>query len=431
MTSLLIRNAAELVTVAGPDAPRAGAEQGRLEIIKDGAVYCEGERIVAVGATQQLLRKFPKAKKAKLVIDATGRSVIPGLVDCHAHPVFAGDRSDEYAMRLAGKSYREILAAGGGILKSVEHTRAATHAELLAGLRARLDAALALGTTTLEAKTGYGLDERTERKMLEVIASARGLSNPSLKKGGQARRLSGKSSKHPVDLVPTLLFAHAVPQGWTADDLADLAADATPRLAPLAEFVDVFCEKGIFDVEQSRRVLQAGKDAGLKVKVHADEMCLLGGAKLAASLKAVGADHLLYADDESIVAMRDAGTIAVFLPGTPFVLRVAYAEARRWIAGNVPVAVGSDLNPNCYCESLPFAFTLAVYEMKMTPAEALVAVTINAAAAICREKEIGSLAPGKLADLVVLHGPSYLHLGYHIGGNPVKAVVKRGKVVVE
>ncbi|MBI3831882.1 MAG: imidazolonepropionase [Planctomycetes bacterium] len=427
MTSLLIRNAAELVTVAGPDAPRAGAEQGKLEIIKDGAVYCEGERIVAVGPTNQLLRKYPKAKKAKRTIDAAGHAVIPGLVDCHAHPVFAGDRCDEYAMRLAGKSYREILAAGGGILKSVEHTRAATHAELLAGLRARLDAALALGTTTLEAKTGYGLDERTERKMLEVIASARGRSNPPLKKGRQG----GEKKGHPIDLVPTLLFAHAVPQGWTADDLADLAVDATPRLAPLAEFVDVFCEKGIFDVEQSRRVLQAGKDAGLQVKVHADEMCLLGGAKLAASLKAVSADHLLYADDESIVALRDAGTIAVFLPGTPFVLRVAYAEARRWIAGNVPVAVGSDLNPNCYCESLPFAFALSVYEMKLTPAEALVAVTINAAAAIRREKEIGSLAPGKLADIAILHGPSYLHLGYHIGGNPVQAVVKRGKVVVE
>ncbi|MCW8131156.1 MAG: imidazolonepropionase [Planctomycetota bacterium] len=418
--SLLIRNAAELVTVAGPDAARAGAEQGRLEIIPDGAVYCEGERIVSVGRTNLLLRNFPEARKAKRVINARGRAVVPGLVDCHAHPVFAGDRSDEYAMRLAGRTYREILEAGGGILKTVRHTCEATHAELLAGLRARLDAALALGTTTLEAKTGYGLDEPTERKMLEVIADAAG----RLK----ARRGRSGPGRHAVDLAPTLLHAHAVPQGMTADEVAEAAVEAVPRLAPLAEFVDVFCEKGIFGVEQSRRVLQAGKDAGLKVKVHADEMCLLGGAKLAAELGGVSADHLLHADDAGIAAMREAGTIAVFLPGTPFVLRIAYADARRWISAGVPVAVGSDLNPNCYCESLPFSFALAVYEMKMTPAEALVAVTINAAAAICRAKEIGSLAPGKLADIVVLHGPSYLHLGYHIGGNPVRTVVKRGRI---
>lgn len=422
MTSLLIRNAAELVTVAGPDAARAGVAQGDLQIIKDGAVYCEGERLVAVGRTKNILQKFPRARKAARVIDATGRAVLPGLVDCHAHPVFAGDRSDEYAMRLQGKTYREILEAGGGILKSVRHTRAASQKELLANLRARLDAALALGTTTMEAKTGYGLDEVTERKLLEVIATAAGRGV----KGGAGKQ---KQPKHSVDLVPTLLHAHAVPQGMTADEVVAEAVAATPRLAPWTEFVDVFCEKGIFDVAQSRRVLQAGQAAGLKVKVHADEMCLLGGAKLSAELGGVSADHLLFADDEGIAAMRQAGTIAVFLPGTPFVLRIPYAEARRWIAAGVPVAVGSDLNPNCYCESLPFSFALAVYEMKMTPAEALVAVTINAAAAICREQEIGSLVPGKLADLLILHGPSHLHLGYHIGGNPVRTVIKRGRVV--
>ncbi|HYF50674.1 MAG TPA: amidohydrolase family protein, partial [Planctomycetota bacterium] len=211
----------------------------------------------------------------------------------------------------------------------------------------------------------------------------------------------------------------------------EAAEAATPKLAKLARFVDVFCERGIFEIEQSRRVLEAGKRAGLTVKVHADEMCLLGGAKLAAELGAISADHLLFTDDETIAAMKRAGTIAVLLPGTPFVLRIAYAQARRFIDAGVPVAIGSDLNPNCYCESLPFAFALSVYEMKMTPAEALTAVTINAAAAIGLEKKIGSLTPGKLADIVILKGPSYLHLGYHVGGNPVKTVIKRGRIVAE
>jgi imidazolonepropionase len=412
-TTLLIRNAAQLVTVDGADKARAGIAQGQLEIIEDGAVFCEGERIVDVGATDDVLKRNRKAKSATKVIDANGRAVIPGLIDCHAHPVFAGDRSDEYAMRLAGKTYRQVYEAGGGILKSVRHTREASPAELLKGLRERLDAALTMGTTTMEAKTGYGLDENTEAKMLEVIHAA-----------------NVGPKRHAVDLVPTLLFAHAVPQGMTADQVVDAAVAAMLKLARLAEFVDVFCEKGIFSVAQSRKVLSAGKNAGLGVKVHADEMCLLGGAKLAAELGAVTADHLLYTDDKSIAAMKKAGTIAVFMPGTPFVLRVAYADARRWIKAGVPVAIGSDLNPNCYSESLPFAFALSVYEMKMTPAEALVAMTINAAAAIRREKEVGSLKPGKLADIVLLKGPSYLHLGYHIGGNPVHSVIKRGKVVV-
>ena len=410
--TLLIHNCAQLVTLSGPDAARCGAEQGRIEVIEDGAVYCAGERIVAAGVADAVFKAHPEAEDADSALDAAGRAVIPGLVDSLAHPVFAGDRSDEYALRLAGKSYREILAGGGGILKTVRHTRDASQVELLSGLRERLDRALALGTTTLEAKSGYGLDERTERKMLEAI------------------RLAGRGlGRHPVDLVPTLLFAHAVPQGMTADEMVAAAVAATPKLAKLAEFVDVFCERGIFSVEQSRKVLAAGKKAGLTVKVHADEMCLLGGAKLAAELGAVSADHLLFTDDESIAAMKRAGAIAVLLPGTPFVLRVPYADARRWIAAGVPVAVGSDLNPNCYCESLPFAFALSVYEMKMTPAEALVSVTINAAAAIQREKEIGSLQPGKLADIVILKGPSYLHLGYHLGGNPVQTVIKRGAVV--
>lgn len=412
MATLLIRNAAELVT-AEAAAPQAGLHQGRVASIFDGAVYCADERIVDVGTTDDVLKRNPDAATADQVINASGRAVIPGLVDCHAHPVFAGDRSDEYAMRLAGKSYREILASGGGILKSVRHTRDASNNELLEGLRERLDRALAIGTTTMEAKTGYGLDEPTERKMLEVIRAA-----------GEG------SGRHPVDLAPTLLFAHAVPLDMTADQMADAAVAATPSLVSLAEFVDVFCEKGIFEIEQSRKVLEAGKAAGLKIKVHADEMCLLGGAKLGAELGAVSADHLLYADDEGIAEMRKAGTVAVFLPGTPFVLREAYPDARRWIDGNVPVALATDLNPNCYCESLPFIFTLAVYEMKMTPAEALVAITLNAAAAISREKEIGSLEAGKLADIVVLKGPSYLHLGYHIGGNPVHTVIKRGRKVV-
>jgi len=409
---LLIRNARQLVTVAGPDAARCGQAQGRLEIIEDGAVLCEGERIVDVGETDDIMSRHKIAVQSATVIDATGHAVMPGLVDCHAHPVFAGDRSDEYAMRLAGGTYREIHDSGGGILKTVRQVREATPAELLIGLRERLDQALALGTTTMEAKSGYGLDESNEAKMLEVIRAA-----------------NFGPKRHAVDLVPTLLFAHAVPPGSSADDLIGAAVRATPKLARLAAFVDVFCERGIFSVAQARQVLDAGKKAGLRIKVHADEMSLLGGARLAAELGGISADHLLFTDDKSIAAMKKAGTIAVLLPGTPFVLRLKYAEARRFIEAGVPVAVGSDLNPNCYCESLPFAFALSVYEMKMTPAETVIAMTINAAAAIQRENEIGSLKKGKLADVVILKGPNYLHLGYHIGGNPVKSVIKRGVVM--
>jgi imidazolonepropionase len=393
---------------------RSGLAQGQFEIIENGAVLCCGDRIVDVGTTRDVLRRNRAVIAKAKIIDASGRAVIPGLVDCHAHPVFAGDRSDEYAMRLAGKTYREILESGGGILKTVRATRAATKAQLLSSLRERLDSALRLGTTTMEAKTGYGLDEITEKKMLQVIAAV----NANDKNGVKA---------HPIDLVPTLLFAHAIPPDRTAEQMVLAAETATPKLAKWAKFVDVFCERGIFSVEQSRRVLEAGRRAGLRVKVHADEMCLLGGAKLAAELNAISADHLLFTDDETIAAMKRSGTIAVLLPGTPFVLRIAYAQARRWIDAGVPVAIGSDLNPNCFCESLPFAFALAVYEMKMTPAEALCGITYNAAAAIGLEQEIGSLEHGKQADIVILNGYSYLHLGYHVGGNPVRTVIKRGR----
>ena len=433
MASLFIHSASQLATLNGPNGPRAGSAQGEIGLIENGAVYCEGQRIVDAGPTDLVRSRHPESIDAETTIDAAGHAVLPGLVDCHAHPVFAGDRSDEYAMRLAGKSYREILASGGGILKSVRLTRQATHAELAGGLHQRLNAALLLGTTTMEAKSGYGLDEPTERKILEVIRTAGVPPASPILAGGNSSLPSREPRSfpcHPIDLVPTLLFAHAIPTGMSAGQMVEASIVALSGLAPLAEFIDVFCEKGIFEIEQSRKILEAGKHAGLKVKVHADEMCLLGGARLAASLGAVSADHLLFADDEGIADMRRSGAIAVFLPGTPFVLRVAYADARRWITGQVPVALGSDLNPNCYCESLPFAFALAVYEMKMTPAEALVAVTINAAAAICRENEIGSIAHGKLADIVILKGPSYLHLGYHAGGNPVDTVIKRGRLVV-
>jgi imidazolonepropionase len=413
MHTLLVRNAAQLATVGGPDAARSGEAQGRVEVIEDGAVYCQGERIVSVGSTPDVLARHPEAATATRVIDASKHAVIPGLVDCHAHPVFAGDRSDEYVLRLQGKSYQDVLAAGGGILKTVRFTRMATARELLRDLRCRLSVALSLGTTTMEAKSGYGLDEPTELKMLKVIRHAR-----------------DGSRRHAVDLVPTLLFAHCVPQGMNAEEMVEASYSATPALAELAEFADVFCEDGFFNVDQSRRILEAGRRAGLALKVHADEMSLLGGAKLAASLGAVSADHLLHTDDESIQAMKQAGTIAVLLPATPFVMGLKYAEARRWIASGVPVAVGSDFNPNCHCLSLPFAFALSVYQMKMTPAEALTAVTINAAAALKREKEIGSLAPGKLADIVILKGSSYAYLGYDIGSNPVQTVIKRGRIVV-
>ena len=389
-----------------------------LGIIQDGAVAVQGDRIALVGSSEEVLGQVEGHAR---LIDASGKVVMPGFVDPHTHLVFAGARAAEFEMRLRGATYLEIMAAGGGIMNSVRATRSASLEELVTQSGERLDRMVAHGTTTAEVKTGYGLDTENEIKILQAI------------------RLLDES--HPVDLVPTFLGAHAVPAEYEgrADEYVRLVVQemlpAVKAAGPLAEgkpfFCDVFCEEGAFSREQSRRILAAAKDLGMGLKIHADEFTSLGGAALAAELGAVSADHLVCTPDEEVRLLAESGTVAVLLPGTPFGLGEAeYPRARRMIELDVPVALATDLNPGtCYCEAMPFIMGLASRQMGMTPAEAIVAATVNAAHAIAMGQEVGSLEVGKKADLVVIDIPDYRHLTYRFGTNLVHTVIKSGRVM--
>ncbi len=410
---LLITHAAQLLTLAAP-GPRTGAALTDLGLIEDGAVACRDGRLVAVGPTADVLAQVDSAAET---IDATGRVVMPGFVDCHTHVVYAGDRAAEFERRVQGATYLEIMAAGGGILSTVRATRAASEDELTAATRARLDRMLRLGTTTVEAKTGYGLDAETERRMLSVIAAL--------------------AEAQPIDLAPTYLGAHALPAEYAdrpdayvdfvVDDLGRLAAEGQP-----IEFVDVFCDQGAFTLEQSAHILTRAQTLGYRVKIHADEFAPLGGSALAARLGAVSADHLAVTPPDEMKALADAGVIAVVLPGTSFGLgHTHYANARGLVAAGAAVALATDLNPGtCPCESMPFILALACRSLRLSPAEAVVAATLNAAHAIGRGAEVGSLTVGKRADLLLLDCADYRVLAYQFGGNPVQRVVQRGRVVV-
>lgn len=382
-----------------------------LGLLKDAAVAIVDGVIEEVGDSEAMLREWRQEADVKL--NAQGRAVVPGFVDPHTHAVFGGDRAHELEMKLRGLTYQEILKQGGGILYTVERTRAATRAELLKGLFRRLDWMLDHGTTTAEVKTGYGLDLETEARLLAVLEEAGG--------------------SHPVDIVPTLMPAHALaPEFPDLGSFADhIVKEIIPRLADAAEFVDVFCEEGVFSVEDSRRILEAGREAGLGLKVHAEELAPSGGARLAAELSATSAEHLLRATAKDRGALLDAGVVPVLLPGTALVLGGEYADARAFVEEGHPVAIATDFNPNCHAPSMPFAMSLACYGMRLTPAEALVAATINAAAAVEREDVAGSIEEGKAGDLVVLDAPSHVHIPYSLGVNPVWKVVKAGDVVVE
>lgn len=406
---LIITNAAELLMVPDGGCPRTGPAQGNLGIVRDGAVAVADGRIIGTGRTRDVLAGFTGER-----LDATGRVVMPGFVDPHTHLVFGGSREHEYVMKLEGKSYMEIMEAGGGIFSTVRATRAASEDELVAQARRRLDRMLTWGTTTVEAKSGYGLTVEDELKCLRA-----------------ALRLG---REHPVDIVSTFLGAHAVPEGGDADAYIDiLVHEAVPRIAAegLAEFCDVFCEKGVFSVDQSRRLLNAAAEAGLAPKLHADELSQLGGSELAAEVGAVSADHLLMASDAGIWAMAREGVIGVLLPGTPFVLRTEYPRARYMVEQELPLALATDLNPNCLTEGMPLMVALACVQMRMLPAEAIVAATLNAAYAINRADEVGSLDIGKKADMIVLDAPNHIHLPYHFGVNLVDTVIKEGVVVRE
>ena len=402
----VVHGANELVV--GPDE---SGDDGRLDRYEDGAVAVLDGTVAAVGPTDEVTREYPPENAAHAV-DATGRAVVPGFVDAHTHALFAGDRSDEFAAKLRGKSYADILAEGGGILRTVRAVREADDATLVDNLLGHLDTMVAHGTTTVEVKSGYGLDRETELRMLDVIARA--------------------DERHPVDVVPTFMGAHAVPEGRDAGEYADaVVEDQLPAVAAqgVARFCDVFCEEGVFSVEQSRRVLEAGREAGLTPKVHAEELSHLGGARLAADLGAASADHLLHATDEDAVALAGAGVTPVLLPGTAFGLGGEYADPERFRAAGAPPAVATDFNPNCHSHSMGFATSLACVEMGMTPAAALVAATDGGARALDFADGRGTLRPGAPADLAVLDAPTHVHLPYQYGVNVVGTVLKGGRPV--
>jgi imidazolonepropionase len=412
---LLIVNASELVTMAGRRKPRARDEMANVRAIAEGAVAIREGLVLACGRTPDILARFCQKKGKPL--DARGKTIIPGFVDPHTHLVFAGSRESELVMKLEGRSYMEILASGGGIQRTVRATRAASDRELLRGVMGRLDRMLLHGTTTVEGKSGYGLDLDTEMRSLIAMEMA--------------------GMRHPVDVVRTFLGAHVVPpeyQGRPDDYIDFLIRTALPEVVRLrlAEFCDVFCEQDVFTVAQSRRLLTAARKLGLKLKVHADEIVRTRGAELAAELGAISADHLLKSSKEGLERMKEAGVIGVLLPGTPFsLMQKDYPDARMMVSMGLPLALATDHNPNCMTESMPFIIALACYKMKLTPSEALTAATINAACAIGREGEIGSLEPGKKADVVVLDAPNHLHIPYHFGVNLVETVIKDGQVVVK
>ena len=414
MDSLEIRNIASLATPVGSTA-RRGEAQSEIRRIANAAVRAEGGRLVFVGTEGDYAREYA-GKKADASLDASGRAVIPGLVDAHTHPVWLGDRGPEIGRRLAGESYATIAAEGGGINATVRATRAGSDGDLRAAVTRRLRTMVEHGTTTAEAKSGYGLTVKDEIRALELLKA--------LQADQTLPRLS-----------PTLLAAHEIPPEFRenrAEWVRLVADEIVPRVARegLARHCDVFCEEGVYTVPESRRILEAGKRAGLGLRVHADELARSGGAMLAAELRADSADHLLFIGEEEIAAMAKAGTVAVILPGTAWWMRSRRAPARGLIEAGVPVAVASDSNPGTCCtESLPAVATHACLDSGLSVEETLTGMTLNAAASLGLAAEVGSLEPGKSADLVILDAPDDRHLIYHWGINLAAVVVLRGRVV--
>lgn len=391
----------------------AGAEQSEIREIKGGAMLVANGLIEKIGAEEDVAKGLDRSQLC-FEKDFGGACVIPGFVDPHTHLCFAKRREDEFGMRLAGLPYLEILKRGGGILSSVNAVSSATEEELFQTTKKLALSALAKGTTTVEIKSGYGLSLELELKMLEVI-----------------KRISAET---PLDVVPTFMGAHAVPLEWKndADRFVDeiLIGEMLPRVKSqgIAEFCDVFCEEGVFSVEQSRRLLKAAKELGFETKIHADEVHDLGGAGLAAELATRSAEHLLAASEENLRAMGRAGSIAVLLPATAYSLKKPYARGRAMVDWGVPVAMATDCNPgSCFCESVPFIFGLGVMNMDLTVEEALTATTLNAAYAINRAKKVGSLEAGKQADFLVLDGETPTTLAYHAGSTSVEEVYKLGE----
>lgn len=413
---MLIHSASQLLTLAG--GPQRGRELGQLGIIPDGAVLIRDDQILEVGPSEKLRELYPEEP----TLDARERVVMPGFVDPHTHLIWAGERSAEFEMRLEGKSYLEILAAGGGILSTVRATRTASLEKLLNETRPRLWNMFGFGTTTAEAKTGYGLQTATELRMLQALLAL--------------------NAEGPLELSITFLGAHAIPPEFTGDPdgytnylcntMLPILQDWWPHHAPYYDmpFVDVFCETGAFDLLQSRRILTAARQLGFPLKIHADEFDNLGGVRLAAELGAVSADHLVATSNEDIAILACSETVATALPCTPFGLAVpTYTPAREILEAGGLLAIATDLNPGtAWCENMQFAIALACRYLRLTPAQAIAAATINAAASIARADRIGSIEPGKQADILILSVSDYRNLGYRFGGNLVQTVIKKGRI---
>ena len=408
---IIIKNASQLVTAAS-DIPKTGVELQNLGIIEDGALGIFSGIISCIGKTNEILESYT----AKTIIDASHKVVMPGFVDPHTHPIFVKTRENEFEMRLQGKSYKEISQTGGGIRASIKDVREASLEKLIElGLK-RINKMLEMGTTTIEAKSGYGLTTESELKMLKAIQMINEISD--------------------MDIIPTFLGAHEYPEEYKDDHekyIDILINEMLPEVKAqnLAGYCDIFCEEHVFTVSESRRILNAAKELGFKIRFHADELEPIGGAELAAEIGAMSADHLVAISDEGIRKLKEASVIPILLPATTFSLGLTkYAPARKMIDAGLPVALATDFNPgSCNCDSQQLVASLACLQMKMLPAEAVNAITINAAHSLERGKLVGSLEVGKQADVIILDMPTYQYLPYHLGSNTVETVIKKGKII--
>ncbi len=414
IADILIVNAEEMLTIAGSSQkPRTGRQMRELEIIRDGALAIREGKIVAVGKTQEITKAF----RGNYVLSAKGKTVLPGFVDPHTHLVFAGSREDEFEMYVEGASFMDLLNSGDAILKTTRETRRARIEKLVETGLERLDAMLSHGTTTVETKSGYGLNTADEIKILEATKRINQL--------------------HSINVVPTFMGAHAVPTEYrqNTDEYVDIITQETiPKIAKagLAEFCDVFCDRGVFNTEQTKRILKGSRQAGLKQKIHADHLNRLGGAEIAAEISATSADHLNFSSPEGIKAMAQKGVVGVLLPAATFSMMMnKYADARLMIDSGVAVALGTDFNAGNWILNMQLAIAMACHFMRLTSAEAITAATINAAHAICRGNEVGSLEVGKQADVAVLNVPNHKFLGYSFSVNLVEKVIADGRLVVD
>ncbi len=410
---LIIINANEILTLSGSSSgPRTGSQMDDLGLIKNGAIAVSKDKIIACGNYDEVMEGVSKTHDT-MEIDASDKVVMPGFIDCHTHLVFAGGREDEFEQRIKGAGYLDILRSGGGIFSTVRATRAAGKGELIKKSQKHLDTMLKYGTTTVEAKSGYGLTIEDESKQLQVMKELNKI--------------------HPVDIIPTFLVHATPPEFSSSEDYVDFVINnMLPEMQGMAEYCDIFCEHDVFDPGQSGRVLTAAKQLGYKIKIHADQLTDTGGAQLAAEMHATSASHLDHISRAGIDAMANSGTMAVLLPGASFFLGYdTYSPAHEMISKGVAVALGTDFNPgSCPTESMQIILTLACIKMRISPAQAISAATINAAHAIDRADTIGSLEVGKRADVIILDVPNYKSIPYHFGVNLVQTVLKNGRIVI-